>query len=542
MKTILKTLTVLVALAGASAQAQDLRFSMKGGGASAGATGFDGSTLRGGAVLYPELSPPALGPLNPPGTLYGRAAIGLKLSAASRDIDAMSHGRDGIPNAGIGRGGLLFSVDGASRAMGGSSWASVRNERPEAEADSFTNIKAMPAVPADDTVVGRHAAVTDGNGLAHPLTGFLRGGLGLVETGDAVDGLDQVAGVPGGLGQLFFSLTPAAAAAHGYQPGDVLLSDLSGTITVFAGASVLGLDKMGAGTDDVDALAVWDDPSSMSLGYVPPASENDPETPYVWGPGQGDMILFSVTRSSAVVGQLDSHFGIPIQPGDVLTIPEPLSPISSNPAIVVAAERIFLRADRTGGNVDMDDLDALDLVVKPLFDCNGNGIEDAVDIASGAESDTNLNGIPDGCEGSYVSYCTAGISASGCQATLSASGAASASAASGFYVSASDVEGDKPGQFFFGTNGRQANPWGSSSSFMCVKPPVFRAGILSASGTPGACDGSFVQDLNARWTAMPAQNPGAGAVVQLQLWYRNPAGGSSVTTAFSDAIEFVVGP
>ncbi len=34
----------------------------------------------------------------------------------------------------------------------------------------------------------------------------------------------------------------------------------------------------------------------------------------------------------------------------------------------------------------------------PQFDCNGNGIEDAVDIAFGTSSDVNQNGVPDECE------------------------------------------------------------------------------------------------------------------------------------------------
>lgn len=33
-----------------------------------------------------------------------------------------------------------------------------------------------------------------------------------------------------------------------------------------------------------------------------------------------------------------------------------------------------------------------------LYDCNGNGIEDAVDIAYGSSADANKNGIPDECE------------------------------------------------------------------------------------------------------------------------------------------------
>jgi len=60
-----------------------------------------------------------------------------------------------------------------------------------------------------------------------------------------------------------------------------------------------------------------------------------------------------------------------------------------------------------------------------------------------------------------------------------------------------------------------------------------------------ACDGSFFQDLNALWCPScpkPGHNPGAGATVQAQLWYRDPANTSNQTTSLSDAIEFVVAP
>ena len=141
-----------------------------------------------------------------------------------------------------------------------------------------------------------------------------------------------------------------------------------------------------------------------------------------------------------------------------------------------------------------------------------------------------------------VNYCTAGTSASGCNATLSASGTPSATAATGFTLIASGVEGNKDGLYFLGTNGRQASPWGNGSSYQCVVPPVRRAGLLVGVGTNGACDGMFAQDLNARWTAIPAQNPGAGALVQGQLWHRDVFNTSNQTTSLSDAIEFVLGP
>jgi len=141
-----------------------------------------------------------------------------------------------------------------------------------------------------------------------------------------------------------------------------------------------------------------------------------------------------------------------------------------------------------------------------------------------------------------VRYCTAGTSASGCQAAISATGVPSASAASGFELHAFGVEGAKDGLFFLGTSGRQANAWGNGSSLQCIVPPVQRAGLLTGSGSAGACDGAFTQDLNARWQIKPNQNPGAGAVVQAQLWYRDPSNTSNQPTSMSDAVEFAVGP
>jgi hypothetical protein len=142
-------------------------------------------------------------------------------------------------------------------------------------------------------------------------------------------------------------------------------------------------------------------------------------------------------------------------------------------------------------------------------------------------------------------YCTAGVSASGCQASIDVSGTASSTAVSGFDLSASGVEGDENGLFFFGANGRQAKPWGNGTSFQCVVPPVARASLLAGTGTTGSCDGSFGQDLNALWCPScpkPAKNPGAGAVVQAQLWYRDPLSTSNRTTSLSNAIDFCVGP
>jgi hypothetical protein len=48
--------------------------------------------------------------------------------------------------------------------------------------------------------------------------------------------------------------------------------------------------------------------------------------------------------------------------------------------------------------------------------------------------------------------------------------------------------------------------------------------------------------MNAYWTANPIKNPGAGAQVNLQFWYRDPLNTSNQTTSLSDAVEFTVDP
>jgi len=141
-----------------------------------------------------------------------------------------------------------------------------------------------------------------------------------------------------------------------------------------------------------------------------------------------------------------------------------------------------------------------------------------------------------------VAYCTAGVTASGCQALVSATGSASLSATTGFDVSVAGAEGAKDGLLFFGTGGRQANPWGNGTSYQCAVPPVRRTGLQAGTGTPGLCDGSFALDFNAWMAAMPAKAPAASQTVQMQCWFRDPQNTSNQTTSLSDAIEFTVSP
>jgi hypothetical protein len=148
-----------------------------------------------------------------------------------------------------------------------------------------------------------------------------------------------------------------------------------------------------------------------------------------------------------------------------------------------------------------------------------------------------------GCNNRAFNYCTSGTSFSGCNAQISAQGQSSATAATGFFLTATGIEGNKDGIFYFGlTQKSPATTVGNSSSYQCVNPPVKRTGLLAGVGTNGQCDGFAQVDLNARYTAKPSSNPGAGATQFAQLWYRDPLNTSNQTTSRSGAVGWTVCP
>ena len=212
--------------------------------------------------------------------------------------------------------------------------------------------------------------------------------------------------------------------------------------------------------------------------------------------------------------------------------------------IVSPARQVWLLTVR-GSGADED----FGHAVAGCGDLDGDGVPD---FGVGAPRAAGPNGEPEAGRVDVFSsaplfprYCTAGTSASGCQARLTGAGQASASLPSGFDLVATEVEGDKRAIFFFGANGRQANPWGNGTSYQCVLPPVKRAGVLDKNGTAGVCDGAYTQDLNAHWCpGCPKPQHGfvSGTVVQAQLWYRDPGSTSNQTTSLSNAVEFVIAP
>ena len=147
------------------------------------------------------------------------------------------------------------------------------------------------------------------------------------------------------------------------------------------------------------------------------------------------------------------------------------------------------------------------------------------------------------CNCPPVSFCTAGVTTNGCQAQISANGTPSASATSGFVLQTLQVEGAKAGLIFYGLSGRQAVPWGSGTSFLCLRAPTQRMNFQQVGGTAGLCNGVLSTDWNA-WRATHPTTLGAslavGQAVQAQGWFRDPP--APKVTSLSNALEFYVCP
>jgi hypothetical protein len=521
---------------------------------------------------------PALGPLAPPCIFItaGPGGLGLPTWAAcvghppgmpcGVEVDAVSFGTDGPLLAAMPPGRVAFSVDKFAKGIAGvPKPPAVWTEGPpisEAAGDVFVDL-GLPAGPIPPAALGiGHTGMIDGNGMAFP-SAFAYPGVGIIEPlppgcalpdpGDNLDAID----VDGPLGSaiVFFSLDAGfvdplcgmpysgSAAANGLLPGMVVAKPLGGAAVIYAAPPMLGLDLVGgAGSDDLDALAVFE---NGVAGFQPSPG------PYMgWG-GATDMMLFSVRRGSAVVGMPDSIFGVPIEPGDIL-IPPVAGGGSPFPGILYSAESIGLATARSFAMPFGDELDALDIIRVPRFDCNQNGIEDAVDIAMGA-TDCNLNGIPDKCEFSGVTtYCTGKVNSNGCVPSIGFAGPdiVSVSCAASGAVANITVTNLSPrpgapshiGQLFYSTTGPSAIPFLGGT--LCVKGPIKRIPpLVNTGGTIGSttlCDSSVTQDFNARIASGVDPALIAGATVWCQGWARDTA--PFLGVQLSNALTFTIAP
>ncbi|HEV8113393.1 MAG TPA: hypothetical protein VGR31_11515 [Planctomycetota bacterium] len=519
------------------------------------ATG-SGVPITEGDILVPAAPGmlPAYGPLPPPMIFasggFGPPAPGLGLPAhpgcighppafpCGVEVDALSYGMDyAVPRRPLPAGTYVFSVDECSSGFPGFPLpANVFTEAPvgDAAADIFEDLGLPPGPLPPGPPVG-NTGIVDGNGFVSA-SGFVYPGVGIIEptfpvagpTGDDIDALEMDSAGPGPLG-VFFSLDAAfinpclgipntgSAMANGFLPGMVLNTVApGGPPMVYAPPPLLGLDIFGPGTDDLDALALAE---NGIPGFQPSA------LPYDWTLAGGpDMLLYSVRRGSAVVGMPDSFFGIPIEPGDILTTPV-AGGMSPFPAIFIAAEQLGLSTLRSGGG-PVADLDALDTRV-----IGQTGIPYCFGTAALCPC-ANAGAPGHGCANSAF---PAG-------ALLTATGTASVAADTVSLVS-SNVPPGKLTLYFQGTT-RTGGGFGITlnDGVLCVGGPgIIRLGTHPASATGG----SFYPDVGLGQLPVSVKGaiPAAGGTRHYAVWHRDPtAFCTAATSNYSNGLTLVWTP
>lgn len=474
-----------------------------------------GLPITEGDVLIAESFIPELGPLAAPRILIAAGHNSLPSLGLSGgpfctghpagvpctvEVDALCFGGPNM-NLPSFSNRYVFSADRQARGSGAPVPPTLHTEAPVGDlaCDMLVDLGLGPGPKPPTSALAGSVAAIDGNGLRSP-SGFLYPGVGLIEPslstsnlpnpGDNVDAIAIRDSVLPVLFPVYFSLDAAwvdpltgiphtgSAATHGFRPGDIIVTTpLSAGPVLYASSLSLGLDLLANTLDDVDAVVVRE---NGQAGYQASQTPND------WWTGATDMLLFSVRRGSSVIGRPDSIFGLPIEPGDILTTPLPNSAggLSPYPGIYIAAENLGLRTTRSGMTTTPfgDDLNSAEIVSTPMLDCNMNGIEDAVDVAFGASSDANDNGIPDECEGDFIRFCMCRDNVAPCGNSDPTAGCAN-STGSGALMSPTGTSSVAADDLRLITNGLPAGSFGLGFMGPGVIGPVpFFDGLLCAGG------------------------------------------------------------
>ena len=465
---------------------------------------------------------------------------------------------------------MWFSVDEFAFGFGASPVPpNLGSEAPagEVSADAFLYPLPVPGGPLPPFATPPlNYGVVDGDGFGF-FTGFAMPGIGLIEPnppgpGPATPGDDEDAfdtAEPGtGFGPLvlfsvdgaFFDplrLVPNSGSAlrHGVTAGDILTVGPAGTPVIWAPGPLLGLDLIaGPGSDDLDALAVWDNGDGLFQPSI---------TPLDWKTGATDMVLFSVRRGSAIIGLPDSIWGVPIAEGDILTTPLLAGGISPFPGIFIAAENFGLLTPRSFGVQFGDELDAFDIVRAPLHDCNLNTIEGALDIFNGLALDLNRNGVPDTCEvgiGTQYGFCTLPLSPCG---NAFPTGGCLNAAGTGAILSGLGSTSVTLDSLVLTTTGM--NPLGFALTFMGTAPHPGAAtqnGFVCATGVnyrfppyaTGTGTGSLGPGIATLSVALnpPPGHINAGTTWYFQTWYRDVGGPCASFSNFSNGLVVTFTP
>lgn len=518
-----------------------------------------GLPITEGDLIFPASEVPAFGPMTTPGIGLVAGPPGAHLGLATYpnlvEVDAFSLGFDyPLTQSSANAGDYVFSTDEFAVGMGSLFPGDLLSEAlfGDSSADIWITAVTPPFGPLPPTAgLVPHTGLVDGDGLRSG-SGFLYPGLGLLEPnppspppdlGDTLDAMDLNYYSGGPPPFAWFSLDEAfidprtgvansgSGPANGFAGADILWTVMPGVPMVYAPASMLGLNLVGL--DDLDALALVE---NGTFAFEPS------QQPYDWNGGATDMVLFSVRRGSAVIGQPDSIFGVPIEEGDILTTPL-AGGVSPFPGIFCAAETIGLATARSTSATFGDDLNALDTLGSALSDCNGNGQEDVLDVIHGLSTDGNVNKVPDECELLVTSYCFCTLGApcgnadplGGCRnstglgARLTASGTSSVSR-DDLVLTTSQLPANQFALTFMANSA--LNPTVFGDGFRCSGGGLVRFGVKSTGPTGRVVHGP---GLAAAHGISPL------STFHFHTWYRDPGGpcGNSFNTSNAVSVSFL---
>ena len=193
--------------------------------------------------------------------------------------------------------------------------------------------------------------------------------------------------------------------------------------------------------------------------------------------------------------------------------------------------------------------------VGPCDDCNGNGIDDAIDISEGDSNDANENGVPDECEPGSEPFCegdglegepnecpcgnhvpsgqTAGcINGDGVGAVLSSTGTPSVSN-DDFVLHVDGIPNGKPGFFFQGQGDIGFVDFGNG--LKCIGGPFNR--LAKIAGQPGGntYPPPGGQPISEQFNILPGQ------IRYYQVLYRDSQGPCGGTTNTSNGLKVTWG-
>ncbi len=217
-------------------------------------------------------------------------------------------------------------------------------------------------------------------------------------------------------------------------------------------------------------------------------------------------------------------------------------PVGSNLDLSGAPRRADNPAvpDSGSGSAPVIDMGAFEAAT----DCNGNGVADTCDIASGFSLDINGTGIPDECEcfggAPPAVYCVAKFNSLFCAPSISFTGLPSVSSPAPFTIRATQVLNNKPGLMLFGF---QAAALPFQGGTLCIGGQIKRGPGLNSGGNPLGggldCSGILSMDFNAflQGGTVPALLV-VGQQVNAQFWSRDP--GDLFLTNTSNALQFQI--